>query len=62
MSTDDRSYFEHRAEMELEMAQRAEHPEAVRAHYLMAGLYLDKIHAIPGSDAAEGVCAAERLL
>lgn len=41
MSDDERSYFHRRAEDEIEAAQAARHPEAVRAHYLLAGYYLD---------------------
>jgi len=40
----DLSYFEKRAEAELECAQQAEHPAAARAHYLLAGFYLDRIY------------------
>ena len=35
-------YFYVRAEAELELAQRAEHPAAVKAHYELAGYYLDR--------------------
>jgi hypothetical protein len=41
------SYFEERAEEELEMAQRATHPKAVKAHYELAGFYLDRVHGAP---------------
>jgi hypothetical protein len=41
VSDDERSYFRRRAEIEIEAAQAARHPEAVRAHYLLAGYYLD---------------------
>lgn len=41
MSEDERDYFRQRAEIEIEAAQIAEHPDAVRAHYLLAGYYLD---------------------
>ena len=41
--TDDRTYFYHRAEQEIEMAQRAEKPEAVRAHFMLANRYLEAI-------------------
>ena len=44
MSADDLDYFQKRAEAELELAQSAEHAEAVRAHYTMAGYYLDLVH------------------
>lgn len=38
------SYFYDRAEAELEAAQNADHPAAVRAHYLLAGHYLDRFY------------------
>jgi len=44
------SYFERRAEIELEMAQRATHPAVVHAHYCMADLYLDRVYGA-GQDA-----------
>ncbi|QNE32015.1 hypothetical protein F1C10_08735 [Sphingomonas sp. NBWT7] len=49
--TDDKDYFYRRAELELEMAQRTEHPEAVKAHYTIASYYLDKVY----SDADDAV-------
>ena len=48
MKQDDQDYFERRAEAEIEMAQRAESPSAVQAHYQLATLYFDRIH---GEDA-----------
>lgn len=36
------SWYIKRAEQELELAQRAEHPAVVRAHYLMAESYLER--------------------
>ena len=47
MSRHDLAYYQNRAEAELELAQRALHPKAVKAHYLMAELYLDKVHERP---------------
>ena len=47
MSDDQRSYFQARAEEEIEAAQSASHPEAARAHYLLAGYYLDLVHNLP---------------
>ena len=47
---DDGEYYENRAEQELELAQRSDHPAVVRAHYLIAGFYLDSIY---NPDAAE---------
>ena len=37
-------YYRARAEDELAAAQGAKHPEAVKAHYLLAGFYLDLAH------------------
>lgn len=42
---DDTSYFYDRAETELELAQRAVHPLAVRAHYIIANHYLDRCYS-----------------
>lgn len=51
------SYFYDRAEAELEAAQNADHPAAVRAHYLLAGHYLDRFYGpeeeAPRVEAAE---------
>lgn len=44
MSGDDRDYFRARAEAELEAAMKAVHPDAARAHYLLAGYYLDRAY------------------
>lgn len=41
---DDAHYFYDRAETELELAQRATHPLAVRAHYIIANHYLDRCY------------------
>ena len=41
MSEEERSYFRERAEAEIRAAQAAGHPDAARAHYLLAGYYLD---------------------
>lgn len=58
MSKDDATYFYQRAEAELEMAQTAEHPAAVKAHYLLATHYLDSLHeqraGAEGADPAHG--------
>jgi len=37
-------YFEERAEQELRRAELADHPDAARAHYELAGYYLDLVH------------------
>lgn len=42
---DDALYFYDRAETELELAQRATHPLAVRAHYIIANHYLDRCYS-----------------
>jgi hypothetical protein len=44
LNGDNLDYFRKRAEAELEAAQTAEHANAVRAHYLLAGYYLDLVH------------------
>lgn len=51
MAANDFAYFQKRAEAELELAQRAQHPNAVKAHYHLAEIYLDRVH---GSGAADG--------
>ena len=48
-------WYIHRAEQALELAQRAEHPAVVRAHYLMAESYLDR--ADDPDDGAEAKAA-----
>jgi hypothetical protein len=50
MDEDESAYLEARAEAELSLAQAAEHPSAVRAHYLLAGFYLDRLYN-PGDEA-----------
>jgi hypothetical protein len=44
MNKDMDSYLERRAEQELELAQSSTHPAAVRAHYQLAGFYLDRLY------------------
>ena len=41
MTDEERSYFRERAEAEIEAAQTARHPDAAKAHYRLAGYYLD---------------------
>jgi len=48
--TDD--YFYKRAEIELQMAQKAHGSEAVRAHYELANLYLDRHYDTGSTDRA----------
>lgn len=43
----DAEYLYRRAEQELLQAQRADHPAVVKAHYLLAGYYLDLVYG-PG--------------
>jgi hypothetical protein len=38
------AYLEARAEAELCLAQSADHPAVVRAHYMLAGFYLDRLY------------------
>jgi hypothetical protein len=44
-------YFSDRAEQEIKQAQSAGHPEAVRAHYQLAGYYLDLVYSGPDAPA-----------
>lgn len=44
MREQDIDYYQARAEQELEMARRATHSHAARAHSLIAGHYLDLVH------------------
>ena len=44
MSEEERDYFRERAEAEIKAAQAAGHPEAAKAHYVLAGYYLDLGH------------------
>ena len=54
----DRSYYLLRAEAELAIARAATHPAAMRAHYHLAGYYLDKAHGMSRGDASTHVTAA----
>jgi hypothetical protein len=49
----DRSYFYERAEAELKLAQRATDPAAVKAHYQLAGYYLDRVYGAGDSPATD---------
>jgi hypothetical protein len=46
----DKDYLEQRAETELAMAQASSHPAVVRAHYMLAGYYLDRLYCSDGAD------------
>ena len=48
MSEDDRSYFYRRAEEEIERARASVNERLVHFHYLLAGLYLDRIYGHEG--------------
>ena len=45
MAKEETIYLEERAEAELALAQAAAHPAAVRAHYLLAAHYLDRLYS-----------------
>lgn len=45
MFRDDRSYFQHRAEVETERAQEATEPKVAQAHYQLAEAYFSKLAA-----------------
>ena len=47
MTPHDLLYLHDRAEEELTLAQQAEHPALVQAHYLLASLYLDRLSTRP---------------
>jgi hypothetical protein len=51
----DRRYFEARIEHELALARSAPHPEAARAHSILAGLYLDRLGLAAEPALSEGV-------
>jgi hypothetical protein len=44
MSSEEREYFERRAEAEIALAQSARHRRVVQAHYELASAYLDRVH------------------
>lgn len=46
-------WLERRAEDELAAAQAALHPKAVRAHFLLASNYLDRLYGPDGADKAD---------
>lgn len=50
---DDLEYFQRRAEEELELAQKADVPAVVSAHYELAENYLDRVDR-NAAEAAEG--------
>jgi hypothetical protein len=44
MWNEERRYLERRAEDELDRAQEAMHPAAVKAHYELLGYYLNRLY------------------
>lgn len=52
MTGDDTAYYRSRAEAELALARAADHPDAARAHYLLAGFYLDRVYNPQGERAS----------
>ena len=46
----DADYYLHRAEVELAQARAAIHPAAAKAHYHLAGFYLDRVYAASTPD------------
>jgi hypothetical protein len=63
MTNQDRSYYLRRAEAELALAADASHPAAMRAHYHLAGFYLDRAYGArdDGRSALRLASAADRL-
>ena len=59
MATQKDSYFYDRAEAVLKLAQTAAHPAAVRAHYLLAGHYLDRFYGDPEQKALAALSLAK---
>jgi hypothetical protein len=55
MADDEKDYYQQRAEAEIVLAQKAEHPDACRSHYLLAGYYLDIVHNEAPADTPEPV-------
>ncbi|HEY0313275.1 MAG TPA: hypothetical protein VGC56_12365 [Allosphingosinicella sp.] len=54
-SREDLGYYRERAEQEIRRAELADHPDAARAHYELAGYYLNLVHnraRVDGSNAA----------
>lgn len=47
------NYLEKRAEAELDLAQSATHPAAVKAHYMLAGYYLDRLYGPSDGEGTE---------
>ena len=54
----DLAYYRQRAEVEIEAANHARHPDAARAHYWLAAYYLDLTHNSPPEPGSGLVTAA----
>lgn len=54
MSRDDATYFEQRAETQIELARKSTDKRAVQAHYDLANAYLDKVYSKDASEMASG--------
>ena len=52
---EDRSYFQSRADQELAMARNAPHPEAAKAHNILAGLYRERLGPLVSPDQPQGL-------
>lgn len=52
---EDRRYFEARIENELALARSAAHPEAARAHSVLAGLYAQRLKSVTEPALSGGV-------
>lgn len=50
MSREDATYFERRAETQIQLAQKSNDTRVVQAHYELASAYLDRIY---GEEAVE---------
>ena len=55
LSNEDYAYFMDRAELELELAQRAQHPKVVAAHYALAERYLGLVFGAPSRAPSENM-------
>jgi len=49
MGNEDRNYLQRRAEDELDCAQQAMHPAAIKAHYELLGYYLNRLYPEAGT-------------
>jgi hypothetical protein len=63
MTNHDRAYYLRRAEAELALAACGAHPAAMRAHYHLAGFYLDRAYGArdDGRSSPRLASAADRL-